>query len=150
QKMLPQSCTGQGRPNQRISSVDGVTYTNTANPLAEMLFNVAWTVSSMDSTPPTTWSFFTSQSTHPSSEQGPNSDSGKKSGFCPGCNAGFSVLFSDGRGIDGWTNCDSSQNLVLPAYCNGHDSRAACTGSTLTGNVGLGLGNEKDGDDYLD
>src|SRR5207253_8499696 len=34
QKMLPQSCTGQGRPNQRIASVDGVTYTNTANPLA--------------------------------------------------------------------------------------------------------------------
>src|SRR5581483_11100796 len=30
QKMLPQSCTGQGRPNQRISSVDSVTYTNTA------------------------------------------------------------------------------------------------------------------------
>jgi len=46
QKMLPQSCNGNGRPNQRISSVDGVTYTNTANPLAEMLFNVAWTVSS--------------------------------------------------------------------------------------------------------
>src|SRR5438477_868105 len=36
QKMLPQSCSGQGRPNQRIGSVDGVTYTNSSNPLAEM------------------------------------------------------------------------------------------------------------------
>ncbi|TMA37457.1 MAG: hypothetical protein E6J82_18785 [Deltaproteobacteria bacterium] len=63
QKMLPQSCNGNGRPNQRISSVDGVTYTNTANPLAEMLFNVAWTVSSIDSSPPSTWTFFTNQST---------------------------------------------------------------------------------------
>src|SRR5882724_5626486 len=150
QKMLPQSCNGNGRPNQRISSVDGVTYTNTTNPLAEMLFNVAWTVSSIDGSPPATWSFFTNQSTHPASEPGLGSDAGKKSGFCPGCNAGFSVLFSDGRGVDGLTNCDGAANVALHGYCNAHDSHNACSGSNATGNVGLGLGAEKDGDDYLD
>ena len=154
QKMLPQSCTGQGRPNQRIGSVDTVTYTNTGNPLAEMLFNVAWTVSSIDSTPPSTWSFFTNQSTHPASENGINSDSGKKSGFCPGCNAGFSVLFSDGRGIDGLVNCDGAANVAAHPYCKvggvAYDSHNACSGSTATGQPGLNLGTEKDGDDYLD
>jgi type IV pilus assembly protein PilY1 len=149
QKMLPQSCTGQGRPNQRISSVDGVTYTNTANPLAEMLFNVAWTVSSIDSGPPSTWSFFTNQSTHPASEPGPGSEAGKKSGFCPGCNAGFSVLFSDGRGHDGLTNCDVGVGQ-LPGYCNGVRSSTTCSGSNSTGQPGLGMGAEKDGDDFLD
>src|SRR2546426_480173 len=151
QKMLPQSCTGQGRPNQRISSVDGVTYNSTANPLAEMLFNVAWTVSSIDSTPPSTWSFFTSQATHPASEPGPNSDAGKKSGFCPGCNSGFSVLFSDGRGHDGLETCDVPNGLgQLPNYCNNITSTPTCAGSNATGQPGLGMGAEKDGDDFLD
>src|SRR5207249_3968558 len=149
QKMLPQSCTGQGRPNQRIGSVDGVTYTNTANPLAEMLFNVAWTVSSIDSPPPSTWSFFPNQSTHPSSENGISSDSNKKAGFCPGCNAGFSVLISDGRGIDGRPGCDGAANIATHPWCNGYDSHAACSGPNSTGSPGLGLGAEKDGDDYL-
>src|SRR6266404_445336 len=149
QKMLPQSCTGQGRPNQRISSVDGVTYNSTANPLAEMLFNVAWSVSSIDSPPPATWSFFTSQATHPASEQGDNNESNKKSGFCPGCNAGFSVLFSYGRGHDGLANCDVGVGL-LPGYCNGVRSSTTCSGSTATGNPGLGLGAEDDGNDFLD
>ncbi|HZR08540.1 MAG TPA: hypothetical protein VFA79_08160, partial [Myxococcales bacterium] len=94
--------------------------------------------------------FFTNQSTHPASENGPNSDSGKKSGFCPGCNAGFSVLFSDGRGIDGWPNCDGAVNVAAHPYCKAYDSHNACSGSNATGNVGLGLGAEKDGDDYLD
>ncbi len=160
QKMLPQSCSGQGRPNQRLASVDGLAYNNSSNPLAEMLFNVAWTVSSQGGTPPASWGFFTSGSTHPASEAGPNSQSGKKAGFCPGCNAGFSVLFSDGRGLDGLQNCDSSQYLLgildpsFPAYCKDgtspylvHDSKAACS---LTAGVKYpGLGTEQDGDDYL-
>src|SRR2546426_2459873 len=151
QKMLPQSCNGQGRPNQRISSVDGVTYNSTANPLAEMLFNVAWTVSSSDSPPPSTWSFFTNQSTHPASEQGINSESNKKSGFCPGCNSGFSVLFSDGRGHDGLETCDVPNGLgQLPNYCNNITSTPTCAGSNATGQPGLGMGAEKDGDDFLD
>src|SRR3989441_1461540 len=133
QKMLPQSCNGNGRPNQRIASVDGVTYNSTANPLAEMLFNVAWTVSSIDSPPPATWSFFTSQATHPASEPGLGSDAGKKSGFCPGCNAGFSVLFSDGRRHDGLANCDVNGLGQLPGYCNGVKSSTTCSGSTATG-----------------
>src|SRR5439155_1385624 len=151
QKMLPQSCNGNGRPNQRISSVDGVTYTNTANPLAEMLFNVAWTVSSIDSSPPSTWTFFTNQSTHPASEPGPGSDANKKSGFCPGCNAGFSVLFSDGRGHDGLETCDVPNGLgQLPNYCNNITSPPTCAGPNATGQPGLGMGAEKDGDDVLD
>ena len=151
QKMLPQSCNGNGRPNQRISSVDGVTYTNTANPLAEMLFNVAWTVSSIDSSPPSNWTFFTNQSTHPASEPGPGSDANKKSGFCPGCNAGFSVLFSDGRGHDGLETCDVPNGLgQLPNYCNNITSTPTCAGPNATGQPGLGMGAEKDGDDFLD
>src|SRR5437667_168304 len=149
QKMLPQSCTGQGRPNQRIASVDSVTYTNTANPIAEMLFNVAWTVSSIDATPPNTWSFFANQSTHPASENGISSETNKKAGFCPGCNSGFSVLISDGRGIDGRPGCDGAANIALHPWCNGYDSHDACSGPTPTGSPGLGLGAEKDGDDYL-
>jgi len=149
QKMLPQSCTGQGRPNQRIASVDNVTYTNAANPVAEMLFNVAWTVSSIDATPPNTWSFFANQSTHPASENGISSETNKKAGFCPGCNSGFSVLISDGRGIDGRPGCDGAANIALHPWCNGYDSHAACSGPTTTGSPGLGLGAEKDGDDYL-
>ena len=161
QKMLPQSCSGAGRPNQRIGSTDTVTYNNTSNPLAEMLFNVAWTVSSVQGTPPATWGFFTAAGTHPASEPGPASEANKKSGFCPGCNAGFSVMFSDGRGIDGWPNCDSANYLLgtadpsFPAYCKNsdgtvHDSHAACSGSTATGQPGLGLGAENDGNDFLD
>jgi type IV pilus assembly protein PilY1 len=154
QKMLPQSCTGQGRPNQRIGSVDMVTYTSTANPLAEMLFNVAWSVSSIDSTPPSTWSFFTNQNTHPSSEQGVSGETNKKAGFCPGCNAGFSVLLSDGRGIDGWANCDGAANVAANGYCRvagaAYDSHNACSGPNGSGQIGLGMGTEKDGDDYLD
>ncbi|TMA28708.1 MAG: hypothetical protein E6J78_04635 [Deltaproteobacteria bacterium] len=156
QKMLPQSCSGAGRPNQRISSTDNVSYTATSNPVAEMLFNVAWTVSSQGSSPPGTWGFFTNQSTHPSSEPGPNSDANKKAGFCPGCNAGFSVLFTDGRGHDGLVNCDETNYLLgtldpsFPAYCKGVGSHATCNGSYATGQPGLGIGAEKDGDDFLD
>src|SRR5207253_10765685 len=111
-------------------------------------------------TPPGTWGFFASSSAHPNGEPGPNSEAGKKAGFCPGCNAGFSVLFSDGRGIDGWKNCDSSGYLLgtldpsFPAYCkNGtspyaaHDSKPACSATSGAGYPGLGA--EKDGDDFL-
>ena len=160
QKMLPQSCAGQGRPNQRIGSIDGLDYSNSSNPLSEMLFNVAWTVSSQGGSPPGTWGFFTSASTHPASEAGPAPDANKKAGFCPGCNAGFSVMFSDGRGIDGLQNCDSSQytlgtlDLTYPGYCKDgtspyavHDSKAAC--SQTSGVKYPGLGNELDGDNYL-
>lgn len=156
QKMLPQSCSGAGRPNQRIYSTDSVTYNNTTNPLAEMLFNVAWTESSVDSSPPSTWGFFANQVTHPASEPGTSSDANKKAGFCPGCNAGFSVMFSDGRGHDGLYNCDLESNLIsnplytLPQYCNGVDSHNTCAGATTTGSVGLGMGAENDGNDFLD
>ena len=40
QKMLPQSCQGQGAPNGRIHSVDGVQYKSITNPISEMLLRV--------------------------------------------------------------------------------------------------------------
>src|SRR5438132_524069 len=39
---------------------------------------------------------------------------------------------------------------MLPYYCNGVRSSTTCSGSTATGNPGLGLGAEGDGDDFLD
>ena len=43
QKMLPQACQGAGRPlNQKQAAIDGLTYTSTASPLSEMMFNTAW------------------------------------------------------------------------------------------------------------
>ncbi|MCA1841916.1 MAG: hypothetical protein LC792_01745, partial [Actinobacteria bacterium] len=86
-------------------------------------------------------------------------------GFCPGCNSGFSVMFTDGRGIDGWANCSSSlgaladAGVTLPNYCRNsdgttHNSYAACQGpnndgAPTTGSTGLGLGAEDDGNDYI-
>ena len=145
QKMLPQSCSGSGRPNQRIASVDQVQYKSTSNPIAEMLFNVAWAVSadSNSSTPGSSWSL-SSADTHPASEFGVSGEKSAKEGFCPGCNAGFSVLFSDGRGIDGWTNCDSADGGSLPAYCidpfdgGVHNSHTACSGDACDGH-GAGM-----------
>ena len=160
QKMLPQSCSGAGRPSQRISSVDPVNYNSTANPLSEMLFNVAWTVSAgSNGSPPSNWPFFSNQNTHPASELGVSGQTNSKDGFCPGCNSGFSIVFSDGRGMDGWSNCDDPSNSQVPgvagypAYCKNpdgstHNSHAACSGPN-TSTPGLGLGAEHDGDDYI-
>ena len=164
QKMLPQSCSGGGAGSagitkQKVTAADAVTFVSTYNPLAEELFNVDWTMSSYTSgstTPPSTWGFFTDQSTHPVSEQGTSSDANKKSGFCTGCNAGFVVMFSDGRGHDGLATCDSANYgndpSKLPQFCSRAataDSHNACSGSTGT-TPGKGLGGEGDGDDFLD
>jgi hypothetical protein len=115
-----------------------------------MLFNVAWAVSadSNSSTPGSSWRFISQTDTFPSGSGGlPNGEpgvSGEKSakeGFCPGCNAGFSVLFSDGRGVDGLTNCAINDGGPLPAYCvdpfdgGAHNSSTACFGGT----PGLGI-----------
>src|SRR5262249_4487578 len=44
QKMLPQSCTGSGRPSHQIGAINdtGLSYFGTYDPLAEMLLNMAW------------------------------------------------------------------------------------------------------------
>ena len=45
QKMLPQSCQGQGRPlNQKLGAVDALVYTSAANPIAEMAQTTARTM----------------------------------------------------------------------------------------------------------
>jgi len=128
QKMLPQSCAGQGRPlNQKISAIDGVTYSSTAYPLAEMLFNAAWYMGGQTSP----W-LFSNNNTFPSNF--PNS----KSGPCVNCRGDFIVLFGDGRGDSANAAC-APVNGVTPAWCS---APAQC--STL------GMGPEDDGDDFLD
>lgn len=89
QKMLPQSCNGQGRPqNQKASAIDGVRYTGTNDPLAETLLNVAWYMGGQQSS----WIF--GADSHKNTAV-----SGNKSGPCTSCaGAGdFIVLFADGR-----------------------------------------------------
>src|SRR5216684_728406 len=88
QKMLPQSCQGQGRPlNQKLGAVDGLAYTSTANPIAEMMFNTAWYMGGQENP----WWFGAGAIPGVAMASG-------KSGPCNGCNADFMVLFSDGRG----------------------------------------------------
>ena len=128
QKMLPQSCAGQGRPlNQKISAIDDVTYASTAYPVAEMLFNAAWYMGGQ--TDP--W-LFSSSSTFPSSF--PNT----KSGPCVNCRGDFVVLFADGRGDSANAAC-TSVNGTTPSWCS---APSQCSS--------LGMGAEDDGDDFLD
>jgi type IV pilus assembly protein PilY1 len=126
QKMLPQSCNGNGRPlNQKLGAIDGLAYTNTARPIAEMLFNTAWYMGGQD-TNPWTW---TSNLTYPSTF--PNT----KSGPCNGCASDFAILFSDGRGDDANSGCGA-----VPG--------AWCTASSVASCAAVGLGTQMDGDDF--
>ena len=128
QKMLPQSCAGQGRPLQsKITAIDGVAYTSTAYPLAEMLFNGAWYMGGQTNP----W-LFSNSSTQPSGY------GNTKSGPCVNCRGDFIVLFGDGRGDTANAAC-SPVNGVTPSWCS-----AAATCSTL------GMGTEGDGNDFLD
>jgi type IV pilus assembly protein PilY1 len=125
QKMLPQSCNGAGRPlNQKLGAIDTLTYTSTANPLAEMMFNTAWYMGGQQAS----WWFGTGSSA---------AMAVGKSGPCSGCNADFEVIFSDGRGDSGNWACLPTAGIT-PAFC------------TATANCStVGMGTELDGDDYL-
>jgi hypothetical protein len=128
QKMLPPSCAGQGRPlQQKISAIDGITYTSTAYPLAEMLFNAAWYMGGQTNP----W-LFSNSNTFPSGF------SNTGSGPCVNCRGDFVVLFADGRGDTANAAC-APVDGVTPAWCS---APAQC--STL------GMGGEDDGDDFLD
>ncbi len=128
QKMLPQSCGGSGRPlQQKITAIDGLSYTSTAYPVAEMLFNAAWYMGGQSNP----W-LFSNSSTIPSNF--PNTNSGP----CVNCKGDFVILFADGRGDSANAAC-TPVNGVTPAWCSGP---AQC--STL------GLGEEDDGNDFLD
>ena len=128
QKMLPQSCAGQGRPlNEKLGAIDGVAYTSTAYPVAEMLFNGAWYMGGQTSP----W-LFGSSNTFPSGF--PNT----KSGPCVNCRGDFIVLFGDGRGDTANAAC-TPVGGVTPAWCS---APAQCTT--------LGMGAEGDGNDFLD
>jgi len=130
QKMLPQSCQGQGRPlNQKLGAIDGLAYTSTANPLAEMMFNTAWYMGGQQSP----WIFGTGSSLAMASG---------KSGPCNGCNADFEVIFADGRGDAANPSC--ALGAVPPnLFCT-------ATASNCSTPLTAGLGSEMDGDDYLD
>lgn len=129
QKMLPQDCHGQGRPqNQKASAIDTVNYTGTSDPLAEMLFNVAWYMGGQQ----TSWIF-----SNPSYSG--TAVSGNKSGPCTACTGAgdFIVLFADGRGDTANPTCTKPDGTKSP-YCQ---AQQQC------GTLGMGVG---DGDNYLD
>lgn len=107
QKMLPQSCNGSGRPlEQKRRAIDNLQYTNSARPLAEMLFNTAWFMAGQDSDPaviaPWSWTL----GKRPTLCGGGGCQfSSSKSGPCNGCNSDFVILFSDGRGDSANPQC---------------------------------------------
>ncbi len=128
QKMLPQSCQGQGRPlNQKLGAVNGLAYTSTANPIAEMMFNTAWYMGGQENP----WWFGAGAIPGVAMASG-------KSGPCNGCNADFMVLFSDGRGDIANPSCTPNILGVKPAFCT---ATAACTT--------VGMGTSDDGNDFL-
>ena len=127
QKMLPQSCAGQGRPlQQKITAIDNVTYTNGAYPLAEMLFNAGWFMGGQSNP----WLFSSSTTI-------PTGYGNTKSGPCVNCRGDFIVLFGDGRGDTANAACTPVSG-VTPPWCS-----AAAQCSTL------GMGVEDDGNDFL-
>ncbi len=131
QKMLPQSCSGTGRPmTQKLGAIDSLSYTSGANPLAEMLFNAAWFMAGQPTGSP--WPFTNSAT------QGGSAMSSGKSGPCNTCGGDFIVVFSDGRGDTANPACTQVAG-VTPASCT-----AAAQCSTL------GMGAENDGNDFLD
>ncbi|MFL5430590.1 MAG: pilus assembly protein [Myxococcales bacterium] len=128
QFMLPQSCNGSGRPlNQKQKAVDTVSYTNVANPIAEMLFNTAWYMGGQEKP----WWFTSAALPGNAMAQG-------KSGPCSGCNADFMVLFSDGRADSANPRCTLDASGNVPAFC----SAAANCGT-------VGMGQSDDGNEFL-
>jgi type IV pilus assembly protein PilY1 len=131
QKMLPQSCNGNGRPmNQKMGAIDGLTYSSAANPLAEMLFNTGWYMGGQEDP----WIFGSAGATGTYPTTFPNT----KSEPCSNCTGDFAVLFSDGRGDSANPSCDSAS----PAPWCLATSNCSATGV-------LGMGAEDDGDDFL-
>lgn len=127
QKMLPQSCNGNGRPlNQKLGAVDGLSYASPANPIAEMLFNSAWYMGGQENP----WYF-----NH--NAQSVSAMGNGKSGPCDSCSGDFLVLFSDGRGDSANPSCSPVAGVTPPH----------CTAAALCATQGLGA--EDDGDDYF-
>ncbi|MBF5042813.1 hypothetical protein FGE12_10450 [Aggregicoccus sp. 17bor-14] len=133
QKMLPQSCQGQGRPlNQKLGAIDSLSYASSANPTAEMLFNTGWYMDGQ----PSSWyvASSASQTTIPGAAMANGS-----SGPCPGgCAGDFIVLFTDGRGDTANPRCTKNALGILPGYCNAEQQ---CTT--------VGMGTEDDGNEFL-
>ncbi len=144
QKMLPQSCNGGGASSpgilsQKLDAITPLKYSNTAKPLAEMLFNTGWYMGGGDhpATSNIPW-IFASASTYPS-PMPTSSGSAGKAGPCNNCSGDFAVLFSDGRNDAANPSCDGA---AAAAFCTA-TSDCSATGA-------LGMGTEDDGDDFLD
>lgn len=128
-KLLPQSCSGNGRPtNQRQSAANSIVYNAPGNPIAESLFNAAWLLGGQQGS----WWFPNSGFTQPVF----NNQAGR-SDPCPGCNSNFVVVFSDGRSDAANPKCEAG--YPKQPFCR---VTASCSA--------LGLGAEADGDDFLD
>jgi type IV pilus assembly protein PilY1 len=137
QKMLPQSCQGQGRPKgQALGSLDDIQYSSTGHPLAEALFNVAWYLGGQTSP----WVF-----SNTATFSGTAIADGSKSAPCNGCNGNFTLIFSDGRGDSGNPLCHPDGLGNVPPNC-----RAKAANCYASDGTALGLGAEGDGNDYLD
>lgn len=134
QKMLPQSCQGQGRPlNQKLGAINGLSYETNANPISELLFNAAWYMGGQPYTNDTTVWKFPNSATIPG-----NAMRNGKSGPCNGCSGDFLVLFSDGRSDVANPQCDPANGAGFPKpFCA---ATANCSA--------VGLGQENDGNDF--
>ena len=137
QKLLPQSCNGQGAQNgqgilkQKLAVLDGTLNNGTANPLAEMLFNIGYYFSGASSS----WApagYFTTNAAIPAAFD----SSGGPCGNNP-CGQEFVVMFSDGRGDEGNPSCRGG-NVGANKPCQVAEQCSA-----------VGMGAEQDGDDYL-
>jgi type IV pilus assembly protein PilY1 len=146
QKLLPNSCQGQGAATgtgilkQKLEAMDTTNYSSAANPLSEMLFNAGYYLSG-DDTQWTPSGYFTTSST--AWNVGTASDDGK-GGPCPNnpCGQEFVILFSDGRGDRGNPFCTAAG--VGPCQAA---NQCSTVGMKTTSGTIVG---EMDGDDFLD
>lgn len=143
QPMLPQDCHGKGRPlTQKLAAIDVLSYTSTARPLAEMLFNAAWYMSGgntakwgmTDGTKVANdWAFNADKNTFNGLTTPWTGKGGLgKSGPCDNCGSDFIVLFSDGRGDEGNPTCTA----------------VGVDGCNAVGCAVAAMGAEDDGDDF--
>jgi len=152
QKLLPNSCQGQGASTgtgilkQKLGALDSLNYSNTANPLAEMLFNTGYYLSGDDQKWKGPTGYFTNNQTVWAT--GSVGDDGRGNP-CPNnpCGQEFVLLFSDGRGDLGNPTCTAAG--VGPCQ-----SANACSTLGMKATVGSGASTttvgEQDGDDFLD
>ena len=137
QKLLPQSCNGQGAQNgqgilkQKLAALDGTLYNTSANPLSEMLFNIGYYFSGAS----TSWApsgYFTTNAAVPAGFDSSGAPCANNA-----CGQEFVIMFSDGRGDEGNPSCKGSRV----------GGSGPCQTQQQCSTVGMGL--EQDGDNYV-